>query len=163
MNILPPKPIDAPAEENQATIQRARTGRGRAALDALQGLFRLDRKPLVPPDVDPDVLDLPATARLAESLRYNAASLEYSISPCGLLRAFMKMLLRVTLLAGLALCFAWLLTLPANLLAAAVASMAVSLHIATSNSLAATLDVVKIGAIGVGGLLLAKFFLRILL
>ena len=97
--------------------------------------------PLVPPVPPADIPSLPWAQRVAEVLRYAVLSLEYSLSPGGGLRAWLKLNLTVglvlgipalivvpvmtVLLAGMASWTALLLQIVLNLLYAALALMAV--------------------------------------
>lgn len=57
--------------------------------------------PLNEPKIDYDFNDLPAIERVTEALRYNLLSIEYSISPKGGLRQWIKINLSLLLLFGI--------------------------------------------------------------
>ena len=69
---------------------------GRAFGRAISAAWRTP-KPLLPPEVDPNLPDLPSVQRVAEVFRYNLLQLEYALSSGGGLREYIKFNLRVAL------------------------------------------------------------------
>jgi hypothetical protein len=56
---------------------------------------------VAPPQIDPHLDDMNILQRTAEILRYRLMALEYTLSPCGALRAFLKLCVALGLLLSI--------------------------------------------------------------
>ena len=98
-------------------------------------------EPLSPPDVDPELADLPPLLRVAEAMRYQFLAVEYAISPGGFLRAWMK---STVFLAVLIVLPTALLVPPLLGLATGMALIAEQLALALRNLLHALLYLIAV-------------------
>ena len=81
-----------------------------AVSKAISSYFPATPTPLNKPIIDKDFNDLPAIERVTEALRYNLLSIEYSISPKGGLRQWIKINLSLLLLFGIPMLILLILT-----------------------------------------------------
>jgi hypothetical protein len=72
-----------------------------AVSKTISSYFPAISKPLNKPNIDNDFNNLPAIERVTEALRYNLLSIEYSISPKGGLRQWIKINLSLLLFFGI--------------------------------------------------------------
>jgi len=68
---------------------------------AISSYFPIAPAPLERPSIDDDFLNLPVVERVTESIKYNILCLEYSISPKGGLRQWIKLNISLLLLFGI--------------------------------------------------------------
>jgi hypothetical protein len=67
----------------------------------IRDALRHEPRPLPPPEVCPDLMEMPPIERSGEVMRYQLLRLERSLSPGGILREWGKIVLRCTLVAAL--------------------------------------------------------------
>ena len=79
---------------SQATGQQATKILSRTVGEAL----RYDPSPLDPPEVDPDLTNMPAIERSGEVFRFQTLNIEHSLSPGGTLREWLKVVVRIAII-----------------------------------------------------------------
>ena len=110
-------------------------------------------QPLEEPAVDPELPDLPALERSAEVLRYQTLRAEYSLSPGGRLRAWVKLMLILFVVFGLP---AALFTPVLVLLASGLADVSAELSYAAGSLMKAGVSVAVVAGLLVVALLIFR-------
>lgn len=87
--------------KNESKIALKSKSNNTAVSKTISSYFPATPIPLNKPKIDNDFNDLPAIERVTEALLYNFLSIEYSISPKGGLRQWIKINLSLLLLFGI--------------------------------------------------------------
>ena len=130
---------------NRATVPQKRS---RGAISKTLALyFPPTSAPLKKPIIDDDLEDLPILERVTESLKYNIQSIEYSISPRGGLRQYLKFNISVFLLIGIPLflflpLFSYFMNSIAHI-SASFAAISEFLDIATQSLFNSSINILK--------------------
>ena len=104
-------------------------------------ILRWAPRPLREPTLDPDFQRMSTFERVAEALRYQAARLEYSLSPSGALREWLKLNIRLFLFLAIPAVF---LVPIGTAIFAGIAEIAVFIRITAVNALFTLLAILAI-------------------
>jgi len=116
---------------------------------SLRSEITWEPKPILKPEVDPDLPELSWPERSAEVLRYSFQRLEYWVSPSGVIREWFRLVFKVFLM----------LAIPAFLLCPVVTFVFLQVETWTAALLAIVLNLLKtaLAVVALGGLIVIAF------
>jgi len=85
--------METPTEKNELELKQQSLPQEQTLINSVLRALRAswDPQPIEPPQVDPELPNLPAVERISETIKYNVLCVEYSLSSGGGLRAWVKL------------------------------------------------------------------------